>query len=145
LSDLQQRRVDLGFEDIQLSQLIELSSGAHKKLQLICGLWAKPQLFILDEPYSGSDTESKTVLNAWLDDLVQEGVQPFIITNDTRLPNAINRYAHLVDGQIDVVDSPKDFAKDKKRSKKALPAFLKEIPSTTYDTVAELNNIGIRY
>src|SRR5690606_26040180 len=42
LSDIQQRIVDLGFEDIQSSQLIELSSGEHKKLQLICGLWAKP-------------------------------------------------------------------------------------------------------
>lgn len=145
LSDIQQRIVDLGFEDIQSSQLIELSSGEHKKLQLICGLWAKPQLLILDEPYTGLDTQSRAVLNNWLDDLVQEGVQLILITNDTRLPNAINRYAHLVDGQIDVVDSPKDFAKDKKRSKKALPAFLKEIPSTTYDTVAELNNICIRY
>ena len=145
LSDIQQRIVDLGFEDIQSSQLIELSSGEHKKLQLICGLWAKPQLLILDEPYTGLDTQSRAVLNDWLDDLVQEGVQLILITNDTRLPKAINRYAHLVDGQIEVVDSPKDFAKDKKRSKKALPAFLKETPATTYDTVAELNNICIRY
>src|SRR5690606_14074226 len=76
---------------------------------------------------------------------VQTCALPIFITNDTRLPNAINRYAHLVDGQIEVVDSPKDFAKDKKRSKKALPAFLKETPATTYDTVAELNNICIRY
>src|SRR5690606_37137581 len=30
LSDIQQRIVDLGFEDIQSSQLIELSSGEHK-------------------------------------------------------------------------------------------------------------------
>src|SRR5690606_39839214 len=67
---------------------------------------------------------------------VQTCALPIFITNDTRLPNAINRYAHLVDGQIEVVDSPKDFAKDKKRSKKALPAFLKETPATTYDTVA---------
>lgn len=145
LSDIQQRIVDLGFEDIQSSQLIELSSGEHKKLQLICGLWAKPQLLILDEPYTGLDTQSRAVLNNWLDELVEEGVQLILITNDTRLPKAINRYAHLVDGQIEVVDSPKDFAKDKKRSKKALPAFLKETPATTYDTVAELNNICIRY
>lgn len=144
-SDIQQRIQDFGFDDVQSSQWIELSSGEHKKLQLIRGLWAKPQLLIIDEPYTGLDKNSRTVLNAWLDDLVQEGVQLILITNDTLLPKSINRFAHLVEGKIEKVNSPAEFAKDKKRQEKELPTFLREIPETTYYTVAEMNNINIRY
>ncbi|WP_159633249.1 ATP-binding cassette domain-containing protein [Sphingobacterium composti Ten et al. 2007 non Yoo et al. 2007] len=144
-SDIQQRIQDFGFEDVQSSQLIELSSGEHKKLQLVRGLWAKPQLLIIDEPYTGLDKNSRAVLNKWLDELVVEGVQLILITNDSFLPKSINCYAHIVKGKIEIADSPDDFAKDKKRQKKELPAFLREIPETNYETVAEMNNINIRY
>ena len=144
-SDIQQHIQDFGFEDVQSSQLIELSSGEHKKLQLVRGLWAKPQLLIIDEPYTGLDKNSRAVLNEWLDELVQKGVQLILITNDTLLPQSINSYVHLVDDKIEIVNSPAAFAKDKKRQKKELPAFLREIPETNYETVAEMNNINIRY
>src|SRR5690606_29453225 len=58
-SFIQQRIQDFGFEDVQSSQLIELSSGEHKKLQLVRGLWAEPQLLIIDEPYTGLDKKDR--------------------------------------------------------------------------------------
>ena len=58
------------FVDIKNTQLIELSSGEHKKLQLIKALWLKPQLLIVDEPYSGLDTASRQRLNDYFDELV---------------------------------------------------------------------------
>lgn len=144
-ADIGQRIADFGFDDVQSSQLIELSSGEHKKLQLVRGLWAKPQLLIIDEPYTGLDKNSRAVLNSWLNELVEEGVQLILITNDTLLPKSINRYAHLANGRLIQVASPAEFAKDKKRQKKEFPAFLRQIPETSYDTVAELNNVYIRY
>lgn len=144
-SAIEERIKQFGFEDVQNSQLIELSSGEHKKLQLIRGLWAKPQLLIIDEPYTGLDKKSRTVLNNWLDDLVNEGVQLILITNDTLLPHSINSYAHIVENVVENVNSIADFVQDKKRQKKELPSFLKEVPQTDYSTVAELNNIFIRY
>lgn len=145
LSSIERRISAFGFENTQQSQLIELSSGEHKKLQLIKGLWVKPQLLILDEPYTGLDEQSRTVLNNWLDDLVNEGVQLILISNDTRLPKSINRYAHIVDGKLEKVDVPTEFAKDARRRKKELPSFLKVIPNTHYESIAELKNIFIRY
>ena len=145
ISDIQQRIVDFGFEDVQSSQLIELSSGEHKKLQLVRGLWAKPQLLIIDEPYTGLDKKSRIVLNKWLDDLVSEGVQLILITNDNNLPNCINAFAHIVEGKVEKVKFSTEFTKDKKRQQKELPSFLREIPQTDYDIVAEMNNIHIRY
>ena len=144
-STIENRIVEFGFDNVQESQLIELSSGEHKKLQLIQGLWAKPQLLIIDEPYTGLDTHSRVILNKWLDDLADEGVQLILITNDQKLPSCINAFAQIVNGKIDLVSSPANFKKDNKRNKKELPSFLKEIPTTTFDSVAELNNIFIRY
>ena len=144
-STIQQRIVDFGFENVQTSQLIELSSGEHKKLQLVRGLWAKPQLIIIDEPYTGLDRNSRLVLNQWLDDLVAEGVQLILITNDNKLPQNINAFAHIVDGKLEKVNSADEFTKDKKRQRKELPTFLREIPQTDYHVVAEMNNINIRY
>lgn len=145
LSTIEQRISALGFENTKQSQLIELSSGEHKKLQLIKGLWIKPQLLILDEPYTGLDTKSRIVLNNWLDDLADEGVQLILISNDTQWPKSINSYAHIVDGKLEKVNAPTEFTKDAKRQQKELPSFLKETPSTNYDCIAELRHIFIRY
>lgn len=144
-SGIENRIKDFGFENVQDSQLIELSSGEHKKLQLIRGLWAQPQLIIIDEPYTGLDKNSRTVLNNWLDELVAAGTQIILITNDTKLPKSINCYAHIVDGQIEQVSDISDIALDQNRQKKELPTFLKVIPTTSYETVAELKNIFVRY
>lgn len=144
-STIQNRIEQFGFENVQSSQLIELSSGEHKKLQLIRGLWSKPQILIIDEPYTGLDKNSRIVLNQWLDELVTEGVQLILITNDQALPSSINSFAHIVDGKIEKVKSSNDFTRDQKRYKKQLPDFLKTIPDTSFETIADLKNIIVKY
>ncbi|MFC3157964.1 ATP-binding cassette domain-containing protein [Chryseobacterium arachidis] len=63
-----------GFENFKNQQLIELSSGEHKKLQLLKGLWLKPQVMIVDQPYTGLDTKSRQFLNQAFDNLIQENL-----------------------------------------------------------------------
>lgn len=145
LAVIESRIIDFGFQDVLDSQLIELSSGEHKKLQLLLGLWAKPQLLILDEPYTGLDKKSRSALNDWLDELVNEGVQLILITNDTFLPQSINSYAHIVDNNVEIVNSIVKLNKDEQRKRKELPAYLKEFPQADYTTVAELKKIFVRY
>ena len=144
-SSIEQRIIDFGFEDLQNTQLIELSSGEHKKLQLIRGLWTNPQVLIIDEPYTGLDKNSRQVLNNWLDDLAAKGIQIILICNDTVLPACITGFIEILEGKIRQVSSVDDFTKDKKRSPKSLPEFLKEIPQTSYESIADMKNINIRY
>lgn len=143
--DIEPKLSALGFENVQESQLIELSSGEHKKLQLVKGLWLKPQLLIIDEPYTGLDKNSRSALSTWLDELTKEGVQLILISNDQNTASAIQHYAHIVDGNIQEVASSNDFSKDSIRQKKDLPSFLQVIPQTTYDTILRFDNIRIRY
>src|SRR5690606_13167312 len=137
-SAIQEKIKAFGFENVQQSQLIELSSGEHKKLQLVKGLWQKPQLLIIDEPYTGLDTNSRAVLNEWLDELIVEGVQLLLITNDKQLPHGINSIVQLVDGRIEKADTLDEVLQDAQRVKKPLPSFLKAIPETPYSHIAEL-------
>lgn len=135
----------LGFTEQIQAQLIELSSGEHKKLQLLKGLWVKPQLLIIDEPYTGLDHRSRAALNNWLDELIAEGVQLILITNDEQLPSKINRYAHIVDGKIEWVGEQSALSKDEARERKPLPDFLNIVPETPYDTMVKLTNVSVRY
>ena len=67
----------LNFSSFASSQLIELSSGEHKKLQLVKALWLKPQLLIIDQPYTGLDATSRKNLNILLEQVSADGVHPF--------------------------------------------------------------------
>ena len=71
----------LSFSGLKNTQLIALSSGEHKKLQLVKALWLKPQLLIIDQPYTGLDAASRVNLNILLDEVSAEGVQLILICN----------------------------------------------------------------
>ena len=133
------------FIDFRNTQLIELSSGEHKKLQLVKALWLKPQLLIIDEPYTGLDQASRKKLNQFLEELAQQGVHLVLITNDHDLPNCINRFAELHHGQLKTQSSQHDFSQDAVRSRKPLPYFLQEEVKGVTDTLVEMEHIRVRY
>jgi molybdate transport system ATP-binding protein len=90
----------LGFEELLPATLIQLSSGEHKKLQLVKAIWLKPQLLILDLPYNGLDSNSRANLNGLLNELTQHGTKLILISNDIEIPSSINRFAKLENGKL---------------------------------------------
>lgn len=135
----------LGFENCKDTQLIELSSGEHKKLQLVQALWLNPQLLIIDEPFTGLDKQSRANLLDIFNEIARKGTTLILITNDSQLPSCINRFAEIKDGQLKVVEQANDFSKDAIREKKPLPYFLQKEPESTSQTMVELKNVSVRY
>ncbi|MFC4212832.1 ATP-binding cassette domain-containing protein [Pedobacter lithocola] len=135
----------LNFSSFASSQLIELSSGEHKKLQLVKALWLKPQLLIIDQPYTGLDVASRKYLNILLDEVSKEGVQLILISNDSEYPNAINRFAELQNGQINVSDSKETSTISTVQILKEIPDFLKESPAYSSSDIVKMVNINISY
>lgn len=135
----------MGFDNQLESQLIELSSGEHKKLQLVKALWLRPQLLILDEPYTGLDNASRKALNTSLDELARQGIHVIIISNDSNLPQTITHYAEIRNGRLVEVASPLAFSKDRQRIKRPLPTFLKKHPTLNSDVIVHLNDVRVRY
>src|SRR5690606_29681583 len=112
VDDLEQYLDLFEFIDLKGTQLIELSSGEHKKLQLIKALWLKPQLLIVDVPYTGLDKASLQKLNGFFDRLAAIGVHLLLITNETDLPRCINRFAEIKNGKVKQVDSVQKLSTD---------------------------------
>jgi len=135
----------LGFATFASSQLIELSSGEHKKLQLVKALWLKPQLLIIDQPYTGLDKASRKNLNTLLDQITAEGVQLILICNDLEFPESIDSFAEIIDGQIvssfsrEIGDFPPEI------HKKKIPAFLKESPIYSSIDMVKMVDVNISY
>ncbi|MCH5683814.1 hypothetical protein LWM68_05790 [Niabella sp. W65] len=91
-------------------QLFEISSGEHKKLQLIKALWLSPQLLIIDQPYTGLDVKARANLNQVLNSFVEKGGGALIlISNDTELPGCINRTIFMKDGTLINSNTPLNF------------------------------------
>ncbi|QNL52230.1 ATP-binding cassette domain-containing protein [Olivibacter sp. SDN3] len=133
------------FINFKNTQLIELSSGEHKKLQLIKALWLKPQLLIIDEPYTGLDKASREKLNQFLEELAIKGVHLLLITNEGNLPDCINRFAEIEHGQLKRLSSIQNLSKDVARRQKPLPYFLREEVKEDTAVFVHMENIHVRY
>ncbi len=126
--------------------LLQLSSGEHKKIQLTKALLLRPQLLILDNPYTGLDVQSRSNLNEFLDVACEEGMQLIMISNDGEEPSCINRFAHLEEGRLVVSESPKIFDPEEAADLPGIPHFL-NAPTTDsgLTEVIRLNNISVSY
>src|SRR5690606_23794856 len=125
--------------------LIELSSGENKKLQLIKALWLKPQLLILDQPYTGLDAASRKNLNTMLDSLTSDGMQLILISNDNELPACIKRFAEIEDGKLYVRSSKEEISKEKLRVEKPLPNFLQQPPAISSEIMVSMRGVNVKY
>jgi len=134
----------LGFSTFASSQLIELSSGEHKKLQLVKALWLKPQLLIIDQPYTGLDVASRKNLNILLDQAAGEGVQLILVCNDPELPNCIQSFAEIIDGNLVKVDALKS-SNNIENPSIEIPDFLKESPVYSSYDIVKMVNVNISY
>lgn len=134
-----------GFSTFANSQLIELSSGEHKKLQLVKALWLKPQLLIIDQPYTGLDSASRKNLNILLDKIASEDVQFILIGNDNNLPKAINRFAEISDGKLIVLNAIQPPVSTQKIQLREIPNFLKEAPTYSSQHIVKMVDVNISY
>ena len=134
-----------GFENFKDQQLIELSSGEHKRLQLVKALWLQPQLLIIDQPYTGLDVQSRKDLNQVFDQLAEKGVSLLLISNDDEQPDCINRFAEIQDGKIVIRQNNSEISKGIPRKRKELPYFLQQSPKVSAPTMVKMKQIHISY
>lgn len=134
----------LGFSDLKNSTLIQLSSGEHKKLQLIKALWIKPQLLILDQPYNGLDKLSRKNLNELLEEISSNRTQLIIVGNETELPSVINRFAEIKDGSLQEISAPEPTT-EMVEDIRPVPAFLRQAPRSSSDSIIKMVGVNISY
>ena len=124
--------------------IVQLSSGEHKKLQLLKALLYRPQFLILDNPYTGLDVRTRASLNEQLDLACAAGMQLLMVSNDGVAPSCVNRFASLENGQLITSESPIE-VKHTSPTNYELPSFLTAAPISSLEELVSLRNVNIRY
>ena len=144
-ADVEQILNALNFSGLKDAQLIELSSGEHKKLQLVKALWLKPQLLIIDQPYVGLDAASIEKLNILLNQACANGVQLILISNEDELPNCISHFGEMQNGKLLKLASKNELNTSLKFELGQVPEFLKQAPIYSSDLIAKMVDVNISY
>src|SRR6266487_3958882 len=82
------------------SPLIQLSSGEHKRFQLIKAFLANPQILILDLPFLGLDAHTRKQLHNIINKAATKGTRIIIITDEDEIPSCITHFLTLKDGRL---------------------------------------------
>jgi len=98
-------KIDSLLSELQLdhrkqSPLLHLSSGEHKRFQLIKALLSHADILILDEPFVGLDITSRKKLNNILSTVAVSGTQIICITDANEIPHCITDIAYLEQGRL---------------------------------------------
>ncbi|MGY4386617.1 molybdate transport system ATP-binding protein [Pedobacter sp. UYP24] len=138
---------EFGFSDLLDSTLIQLSSGEHKKLQLVKAIWLAPQMLILDQPYNGLDKQSRENLNILLNAVSAKGTQLILISNDAEIPLCMDRFAEIKNGKIIEISADERISgRTNDFTTKPVPIFLSESPNSTFlGSVIKMTNVNISY
>ena len=80
--------------------ILQLSSGEHKRFQLIKALLAPAQILILDSPFIGLDIKSRERLKDIINEKAANGTKFIIICDTFDMPNCITHVAKLEKGKL---------------------------------------------
>ncbi|AMQ01823.1 putative ABC-type molybdenum transporter, ATP-binding protein [Pedobacter cryoconitis] len=144
-SEAEQLLAALGFSDLIDSTLIQLSSGEHKKLQLVSALWLKPQLLIIDQPYNGLDKLSRHHLNLLFEEITAAGTTLILISNDKLFPPCVHRFGEISGGQLIEISANEHTLEFDEQESKPIPDFLKEAPVSSADSVIRMIDVNVSY
>lgn len=130
----------VNLEDKANLKAIQLSKGMKMRLNFVRALLNDPDLIFLDEPTSGLDPVNAKNIKDIILKKKQEGKTIFLTTHNMTVADELcDRVAFIVDGNIKLIDSPKELkVKYGKRCIRVEYANNGKISSMDFD----LNNIG---
>jgi ABC-2 type transport system ATP-binding protein len=130
--------IDGWLERMQLTghgekKIEQLSKGMSQKVQFIATVIARPELVLLDEPFSGLDPINATVLREMVLDLKKQGATVIFSTHDMSIAEKmcdfifmIFRGRKMLDGTLESIQ--RDYGSDTIRVEFLQPAPLTQLP-----------------
>jgi len=124
-----------------------LSSGEHKRFQLIKAFLSKAQVIILDNPFLGLDAATRNQLNKLINKAAAQGTKFILITNEHQIPECITHILLLHKGK------QKNFTPKSLFHFKNLPSDhsfqLDKMPAATtfpaFNTAVKMVNVSVEY
>ena len=128
--------------------LIQLSNGENKRLQILEAVLRSPALLILDEPFTGLDTEGRKMLEGILAGLANAGQHMILLTSRVFVPACFNRYARFRNGSLQFLNNPLEIT-DLTAAFEGMP--VKDFPSSMHFSYPDfryavrMRNVHIEY
>lgn len=86
--------------DLLEREVIALSTGQNRRLRIARALLRKPEILLLDDPFSGMDFRRRVFLSTYLERLAQQGIHLGITCRAEEIPNVCTHQALLQQGEI---------------------------------------------
>lgn len=77
------------------ASLLMLSNGETRRLSLALGLLKQPRLFLMDQPLTGLDKESRAAFGDFLDSCIAKGIHLLLTTTAQEVPSQVTHVGHL--------------------------------------------------
>ncbi|MCI0379430.1 MAG: ATP-binding cassette domain-containing protein [Gemmataceae bacterium] len=94
----------MGLSDWTMKKVETLSKGMAQKVQFIAAIIAKPELVLLDEPFSGLDPVNAVVLREAILDLKKAGTTVIFSTHDMNVAEKMCDYLFMIHKGVKVLD-----------------------------------------
>ncbi len=102
-TDLQNIITQLNLSEKLQQPVIELSNGEGKRLQLALALLTKPDILILDQPFIGLDTATRSELHQLLEKINVQKITVVLITTPDEIPVSVNQVFLMRSGTLTTV------------------------------------------
>ena len=89
---------EMGMAYLLEEKLIQLSNGENKKLQLLNALLGKPAVLIMDQPFTGLDTNTRQWLHKQIIRLKEAGILVMMISSADEIPESADKILYLENG-----------------------------------------------
>jgi len=93
--DIEQVTSLLRLEHLLSSSILELSNGETRRLALALGLLRQPRLFLMDQPLTGLDVESRATFGDFLAELISKGVHVLLTISSREIPEQLTHIARI--------------------------------------------------
>jgi molybdate transport system ATP-binding protein len=135
---------NFGMTALKDASLLQLSSGEHKRFQIIKALLNKPEVLLLDEPYMGLDIASRKYLNEVLNDLAKEGCKIIFVSTIKNAPECMSHLLHLENGKTTFFGKKEAYAENDVEPSFVLPNLVDDI-IPHFSTAVAMKNVTIKY
>jgi molybdate transport system ATP-binding protein len=125
--------------------LLHLSSGEHKRFQLVKALLKKPDVIIFDEPFTGLDVQTRAKLKTIINELASGGTTIFLISEAADAPKCITHILELDNGSVKSFAERKDFITPVHHSELFVANAPVEMPAVNFTKAVSFKNVSVSY
>lgn len=132
------------------SSILMLSNGETRRLALALGLLRQPKIYLMDQPKTGLDQESRAAFGDFLKAIISKGIHVLITTSSAEIPEGITHVGELKSsGKIQIWEREnyslnKSQHQDLPWNSDVMTALLEGLPKAENEVI-RLENVSIRY